>query len=387
MPTPIVNLQDHERAAQKVLSASAWAYFSGGAADEITLRRNLSGWQQWGLAPRVLQDLRGGHTRCTLLGKTWPFPLLVAPMAFQRWAHADGEAGMAMAAAAQQCGMVLSHQTSTPLQTVARLVLAEPDRGPLWFQLYWQSDKAYLQNLLLQVEAAGYEALVLTVDAPVHGVRDRERREGMQLPPGVRAVHWPQAQADAPSSLFTTPSGLCAGLANAAPTWADVAWLQSMTRLPILLKGITHPQDALQAARLQVAGIIVSNHGGRTLDTLPDTAHLLAPIAVALRGHNAATPHTLNILVDGGIRRGTDIFKALALGADAVLLGRPALFGLAHAGAQGVAHVLRLLRDEFEMTLALCGCANLQDIQLSHFAALGQHDNVHAHVQGSPGLA
>ena len=166
-----------------------------------------------------------------------------------------------------------------------------------------------------------------------------------------------------------------------------MAWLQSTTRLPILLKGITHPQDALQAARLQVAGVIVSNHGGRTLDTLPDTAHLLAPIAAAVRGHNAATPHTLNILVDGGIRRGTDIFKALALGADAVLLGRPALFGLAHAGAQGVAHVLRLLRDEFEMTLALCGCAQVQDIQRNHVAALGQHDNVHAHVQGSPGLA
>jgi 4-hydroxymandelate oxidase len=384
MPTPIVNLQDHERAAQAVLSASAWAYFSGGAADEITLRRNLSGWQQWGLAPRVLQDLRGGHTRCTLLGKTWPFPLLVAPMAFQRWAHADGEAGMAMAAAAQQCGMVLSHQTSTPLQTVARLVLAEPDRGPLWFQLYWQSDKAYLQDLVQQLEAAGYEALVLTVDAPVHGVRDRERREGVQLPPDVRAVHWPQTQADGPSSLFTTPSGLCAGLANAAPTWADVAWLQSTTRLPILLKGITHPQDALQAARLQVAGIIVSNHGGRTLDTLPDTAHLLAPIAAAVRGHNAATPHTLNILVDGGIRRGTDIFKAMALGADGVLLGRPALYGLAHAGAQGVAHVLRLLRDEFEMTLALCGCAQVQDIQLSHVVALGQHNNVHAHGAQGP---
>jgi 4-hydroxymandelate oxidase len=384
MPTPIVNLQDHERAAQKVLSASAWAYFSGGAADEITLRRNLSGWQQWGLAPRVLQDLRGGHTRCTLLGKTWPFPLLVAPMAFQRWAHADGEAGMAMAAAAQQCGMVLSHQTSTPLQTVAPLTLAEPDRGPLWFQLYWQSDKVYLQDLLQQLEAAGYEALVLTVDAPVHGVRDRERREGMQLPPGVHAVHWPQAEADAPSSRSTTISGLCAGLANAAPTWADVAWLQSTTRLPILLKGISHPQDALQAARLQVAGVIVSNHGGRTLDTLPDTAHLLAPIAAAVRGHNAAKQHTLNILVDGGIRRGTDIFKALALGADAVLLGRPALFGLAHGGAQGVAQVLRLLRDEFEMTLALCGCANLQDIQRNHVAALEKHDTVHAHGAQGP---
>ena len=369
MTTPIVNLHDHARAAQAALSASAWAYFSGGAADEITLRRNLSGWQQWGLAPRVLQDLGGGHTRCTLLGKTWPFPLLVAPMAHQRWAHADGEAGMALAAASQQCGMVLSHQTSTPLQTVAPLVLAEPDRGPLWFQLYWQSDKAYLQDLVQQVEAAGYEALVLTVDAPVHGVRDRERREGLHLPESVRAVHW------SPTTSPTDSSGLCAGLANAAPTWADVAWLQSTTRLPLLLKGITHPQDALQAARLQVAGVIVSNHGGRTLDTLPDTAQLLGPIAAAVRGHNAASDHPLNILVDGGIRRGTDIFKALALGADAVLLGRPALFGLAHAGAQGVAHVLRLLRDEFEMALALCGCAQPQDIGSQHVCALPPHSH------------
>jgi len=272
---------------------------------------------------------------------------------------------MAMAAAAQQCGLVLSHQTSTPLHTVAPLMLAEPDRGPLWFQLYWQSDKVYLQDLVQQVEAAGYEALVLTVDAPLHGVRDRERREGIQLPLGVRAVHWPPEAA--PS---TDTSGLCAGLANAAPTWADVAWLQSMTRLPILLKGVTHPQDALQAARLQVAGVIVSNHGGRTLDTLPDTAHLLAPIATAVRGQNAVTHQSMNILVDGGIRRGTDIFKALALGADAVLLGRPALFGLAHAGAQGVARVLRLLRDEFEMTLALCGCAQVQNIHVNHVAAL-----------------
>lgn len=362
MNSPIVNLQDHEDRARAVLSASAWAYFQGGAADEITLKRNPEAWQRWGLVPRVLQDIKGGHTRCQLLGRSWPFPLLVAPMAYQRRAHPDGEAAMALAAASQQCGMVLSHQTSTPLQTVAPLVLHEAERGPLWFQLYWQHDRGYLRELMSQVESAGYEALVLTVDAPVHGVRDRERRAGLALPDDVRAVHWPAA-------CHPNQGGLCAGLADLAPTWDEVAWLQSQTRLPILLKGITHPADAKQAAELQLAGVIVSNHGGRTLDTLPASAALLPTITTALEARGSS----IAVLVDGGIRRGTDIFKALALGADAVLLGRPCLNGLAHAGAHGAAHVLRLLRllrDEFEMTLALCGCRTVHDISRDHLTAL-----------------
>jgi 4-hydroxymandelate oxidase len=196
----IINLHDHERAAQNALGEAAWAYFSGGAADEITLRSNISAWQSWALAPRVLQDLRGGHTRCTLLGREWPMPLLVAPMAYQRWAHHHGESGMAMAAAAQGCGMVLSHQSSTPLQDVASTFLQDQDHGPLWFQIYWQNDRGRLQALLSDVEDAGYQAIVLTVDAPVHGVRDRERRLGMPLPEGVKAVHWPAQTADQPNT-------------------------------------------------------------------------------------------------------------------------------------------------------------------------------------------
>jgi len=360
MNSPIVNLHDHERAAQAAMSASAWAYFSGGAADEITLRRNVLAWQNLGLAPRVLQDLRGGHTRCRLLGKTWPMPLLVAPMATQRWAHPEGESGMALAAAAQGCGFVLSHQTSTALSEVASLVVSEKDRGPLWFQLYWLNDRAALRELIAQVEAAGYEALVLTVDAPVHGVRDRERRHGMAMPEGIQTPHWP---APSPASVNT---GLCAGLADQAPTWADVQWLMTQTRLPVLLKGITHPEDARQAMAVGAAGVIVSNHGGRVLDTLPATAEVLPAIAEAVHG----LPGGGVVLVDGGIRRGTDLFKALALGADAALIGRPALYGLAHAGARGVAHVLRLMRDEFEMTLALCGCPTPEAIHQSHLRTL-----------------
>lgn len=356
MSTPIVNLHDHEQAAQAAMSSSAWAYFSGGAADEITLRRNVQAWQCLGLAPRVLQELHGGHTRCKLLGQTWPMPLLVAPMATQRWAHPEGESGMALAAAAQGCGMVLSHQTSTDLCDVAALVVAEQDRGPLWFQLYWMNDRGAVLALLGQVKAAGYEALVLTVDAPVHGVRDRERRHDIALPEGVHTPHW-----TAPDQIHP---GLCAGLASQAPNWADVQWLIEHSPLPVLLKGITHPEDARQAMHLGAAGVIVSNHGGRVLDTLPATAELLPAVADVVRPDGGA------VLVDGGIRRGTDLFKALALGADAALIGRPALYGLAHAGARGVAHVLRLMRDEFEMTLALCGCPTPQAIRRSHLQAL-----------------
>ena len=354
-PLPIVNLQDHADRARAVLSDAAWAYFSGGAADEFTLECNPQAWADWALAPRALQDLRGGHTRTRLLGRDWPCPLLVAPMAYQRWAHPDGESAMALAAAAQGCGMVLSHQTSTPLQGIAELVCAEPDRGPLWFQLYWQSDRGAQRELLACIEAAGFEAIVLTVDAPVQGVRDRERRYAAPMPDNVRAIHW---QHEKPADT----SGLCAGLANLAPTWDDVAWLQSQTRLPVLLKGITHPRDARQAATLQVAGVMVSNHGGRTLDTLPATANLLPAVADAVQGD-------LTLLVDGGIRRGTDVFKALALGANAVLVGRPCLYGLAHSGALGVAQVLRQLRDELEIAMVLCGCRSVDAIGREHLQA------------------
>lgn len=355
----MMNLQDYESAAQGNMSDAAWAYFSGGAADESTLRRNVLAWKNWGLAPRVLQDLSGGHTRTQLLGQTLPMPLLVAPMAYQALAHFEGESGMAMAAAAQGCGFVLSHQTTTSLQEVASLVVEDADRGPLWFQLYWLTDRGALCDLLRHIEAAGFEAVVLTVDAPVHGVRDRTRRHGMTLPDGIHAAHW-QVQT------LASKSGLCAGLADSAPTWDDVQWLMSQTRLPVLIKGITHPKDALQAISIGASGVIVSNHGGRVLDTMPATAEVLPRIVNAVRSQQP----NVAVLVDGGIRRGTDIFKALALGADAVLTGRPALYGLAHAGASGAAHVLRLLRDEFEMTLALCGCASPDQVRPEHLEAL-----------------
>ncbi|MFN4361835.1 MAG: alpha-hydroxy acid oxidase [Hylemonella sp.] len=348
VPAGIVNLADHEAHARTRLDDKAWAYFSGGAADELTLAANRRAWDEICLLPRVLQPLAGGHTRVELLGRTLAHPILLAPVAFQRMAHPDGELATAHAAAALGAGLVLSTQSSVALETVAQAMRDEPGRGPLWFQLYLQEDRGRTLDLVRRAEAAGYEALVLTIDAPVHGARDRERRAGFTLPAGVRAVNLEGGPPPAWPSLGPGQSALFDGLLRRAPTWHDVNWLQTQTRLPLLLKGVLHPEDARQAARLNAAGLVVSNHGGRTLDTTPATASVLPRIADALDG-------ALPLLVDGGIRRGTDVLKALALGASAVLVGRPYVYGLSNAGAMGVAHVLRLLRDELEIAMALCG--------------------------------
>jgi 4-hydroxymandelate oxidase len=307
------------------------------------------------LQPRVLRPLAGGHTRGELLGRTLAHPLLLAPVAFQQLAHPMGELGSALAAAAQGAGMVLSAQSSVAMEDVARAMLGEPARGPLWFQLYLQPDRGFTRALVQRAEAAGFEALVLTVDAPVHGARDRERRARFRLPPGVSAVNLHDAPVAPARTLAPGQSALFDDLLLTAPNWADVQWLQGITRLPLLIKGVLHEGDAREAAALGVNGLIVSNHGGRTLDTAVPTALVLPRIADALAG-------SLPLLVDGGIRRGTDVLKALALGANAVLVGRPVVHALAATGPQGVAHVLRLLRDELEIAMALSGCATLDRI-------------------------
>jgi len=352
IPDQVISLADHETHARSRLDDNAWAYFSGGAADELTLRANRQAWDTLQLQPRVLQPLVGGHTRVQLLGRTLAHPILLAPVAYQTLAHPDGELATAHAAAALGAGLVLSTQAGVPLEVVARAVLPEAGRGPLWFQLYIQHDRGFTRELVQRIEAAGYEALVLTVDAATSGARDRERRAGFRLPPGVRAVNLDGLPPLPTAPMAAGQSALFDGLLRHAPTWDDVAWLQSISRLPVLLKGVLHEDDARQAMRLGLGGVIVSNHGGRTLDTVPATAHVLPRIVDALAG-------TLPVLVDGGIRRGTDVLKALALGASAVLLGRPYVYGLANAGAVGVAHVLRLLRDELEIAMALCGCRQL----------------------------
>lgn len=355
LPPDVVALCDHERVAASRLPEAAWAYFQGGAADEQTQADNRAAWHAWRLKPRVLRDLTGGHTRVSLFGRTCAHPILLAPVAFQRMAHPDGELASAVAASAQGAGLVLSSQASVPLEMVAQAIGGDAGRGPLWFQLYIQHDRDFTLDLVRRAERAGYEALVVTVDAPATGARDRERRAGFAVPPGIDAVNlrglapWP-----APA-LQAGQSAMFDGLLHQAPTWRDIAWLRDATPLPIVLKGILHEDDARLARDHGVQGLIVSNHGGRTLDTAVPTAAALPAIA-------AAVGNDLTVMVDGGIRRGTDVLKAVALGARAVLVGRPQVHGLATAGALGVAHVLRLLRDELEIAMALSGVRTLDNI-------------------------
>lgn len=348
LPPGLASLADHEAQAHTLIEPAAWSYVSGGAADEITVRTNRSAWDSIHLLPRVLRPMGHGHMRVEFLGRTLDHPILLAPVAYQRLVHADGELAAAHAAAAQGAGLVLSTQSSVRMEDVAQAIGHEPGRGPLWFQLYFQPDRGVTHDLVRRAEQAGYEALMVTVDAAVHGARDRQRRAGFRLPPHVRAANLEGYSSPAPlgNDLFQQLS--------LAPTWADIEWLRGTTRLPVLLKGVLHPDDARQAAALGLSGLVVSNHGGRTLDTACPTALALPRIAQAVGD-------ALPLLVDGGIRRGTDVLKAVALGARAVLLGQPQLWGLATAGAVGVAHVLRLLRDELAIAMTLCGCATLAD--------------------------
>ena len=358
IPADVVNLRDYEAHAHARLDAAAWAYLHGGAADGLTLAENVDAWSRLKLHPRVLRPLAGGHTRLELLGRTLAHPVMLAPVAYQKLAHPDGELATAYAAAAQEAGIILSTQSSILLEHVAQAIAQEPGRGPLWMQLYVQNDRGFTRELIQRAEQAGYEALVITVDAPTSGARDMERRHGFQLPPGIGAVNLvgmtPPPQATLPT-LHTGQSALFDGLLTHAITWDDIAWLQSQTRLPVLLKGVLHEDDARQAAKLGVQGLVVSNHGGRTLDTAVSTAWALPRIVDAVGTQ-------LPVLVDGGIRRGTDVLKAVALGARAVLIGRPYVHALATAGALGVAHAIRLLRDELEIAMALTACATLADI-------------------------
>lgn len=338
LPADLANLADHERHARAALDPAAWDYLCGAAGDGLTERANRAAWESVPLLPRVLAPLAGLNTRTTLLGRPMAWPLLVAPVAFQQLAHRDGELGIAMAAAAQEAGMVLSTQAGVAMESVAEAVRADEGRGPLWFQLYWQADRGIVEDLVRRAEASGFEALVLTVDSTV--------RAGFRLPAGLATPNLPPPSGDAD---FET---LCA----TAPTWSDLEWLCGHTRLSVVVKGILHHADAREAVARGAAAVVVSNHGGRTLDGVAATATVLPSIVDTVGGRAP-------VLVDGGLRRGADILKALALGAQAVLVGRPAVWGLAHSGALGVAHALRLLRDELLMAMALCGCTDLHRVR------------------------
>ncbi len=344
-----VCLADYEDLAARQMDAASWAYFSGGAGDELTRRWNEESYQRLALIPRVLNG-GGGHTRLNLWGREFAHPIFVAPIAHQKLAHPDGEAATAKAATAMDAGMVLSTLSSMAMEDVVKAGAA-----CCWFQLYMQAHRDDTLSIVRRAEACGFEALVVTVDAPVSGARNREQRAGFRLPADLRSENLSHLGARSQRQLSEGESAVFHGFMADAPTWDDIAWLKDQTRLPIVVKGVLAADDAERVIAAGCAGLVVSNHGGRTLDTAIATIDALPEIAARVGGR-------IPILIDGGVRRGTDVLKALALGADAVLVGRPIVYGLSVVGAFGVAHVLKLLRDEFELAMALTGCRSLADI-------------------------
>lgn len=351
IPSSVAAVADYEALARDRLTPQAFAYLSGGAADEITLRGNVTAFQRLALRTRVLREMSGASRELELFGQIFESPVLLAPVAFQTLFHPDGEGATVLAASATRTGMIVSTQAGRTIEDIARDATA-----PLWFQLYIQPDRDFTASLVRRAEQAGYSALVVTVDAPVSGIRDREQRAGFVLPGGVQAINLRGMKTTMPHTgriggtlLLGSPP------LESAPTWRDITWLKSITSLPVLIKGVMTPEDVLRAIAEGVDGIVVSNHGGRVLDTQPATIDVIAEIAAAVCGK-------VPLLLDGGIRRGTDIFKALALGASAVLIGRPYVYGLAVAGAVGVAHVMQMLLAEFEVAMALTGCRDLKEI-------------------------
>ncbi|BAB77694.1 alpha-hydroxy acid oxidase [Anabaena sp. FACHB-709] len=354
-----INLFEYEQLAKTHLSQMAFDYYISGAGDEITLQENRAVFERIKLRPRMLVDVSQINLTTSVLGQPLQLPLLIAPMAFQCLAHTEGELATAMAAASAGTGMVLSTLSTKSLEEVAE-VGSKFSPSLQWFQLYIHKDRGLTRALVERAYAAGYKALCLTVDAPVLGQRERDRRNEFVLPPGlhlanlttISGLNIPHAPGE--SGLFT----YFAQQLNPALTWDDLEWLQSLSPLPLVLKGILRGDDAARAVEYGAKAIVVSNHGGRQLDGAIASLDALPEIVAAVNGK-------AEVLLDGGIRRGTDIIKALAIGAQAVLIGRPVLWGLAVGGQAGVSHVISLLQKELNVAMALIGCSQLQDIDTS----------------------
>jgi 4-hydroxymandelate oxidase len=331
----LLSLFDFEAEARTKVSHGAWERISGGSADELTLRWNREAYEHIRLKPRALVDVSKLDTTVRLFGQELPFPILLAPTGGQKFVHPEGELAVAHGAAAAHATYVISSSASMRVEDIAKTAT-----GPVWFQIYVQRDRGFTRDLIQRAEDSGCRALCLTVDSPTHGARNREERAKGELPerelPNLRGKDY----------------------LDPTLTWKDIDWLRSFIRRPLLLKGILNPEDAATAVKAGVAGIIVSNHGARNLDTVPATIDALPGVVAAVAGR-------LPVLVDGGIRRGTDVLKALAFGAVAVQIGRPYLWGLGVAGADGVARVVAILRKELELAMMLTGRPTLASIDKS----------------------
>jgi 4-hydroxymandelate oxidase len=338
------NVADYEAAAAERLDAGTYAYFAGGAGDEVTLRDNVEAYRRWQLRPRVLVDVDDSSPATTVLGREISMPLLVAPMAYQRLAHPDGEVAMARAAAAADTIMCLSTLATSTAEDVAATGV------PRWFQLYVFRDAGVTRQLVDHARDNGFEALVVTVDAPVLGHRDRDVRLGFAIPHDM--------PVPALGRGGVTPVEALA-LMSRSLTWPDIEAFAASAGLPVVVKGVLTAEDAHLACEHGAAALVVSNHGGRQLDGVAATIDVLSEVVEAVDGR-------IEVLVDGGIRRGTDVVKALGLGARAVLAGRAPLWGLAVDGEEGARRVLELLHDEIALALQLVGARTPAELTAAH---------------------
>ncbi|MBV9265683.1 MAG: alpha-hydroxy-acid oxidizing protein [Acidobacteriaceae bacterium] len=348
---PLLMVHDFEQAARDTLPHNAYEYLEGGVADDLTVRENRTVFDRMHLNPQALVDVSKLDTSLDLFGMKLAFPVLLAPTGYHKLFHPDGELETLRGAEASG-----AHFMTACFSTVAYEEIASAATRPLSFQLYLQPHREHTKAIVDTVLGAGCAALCVTVDVPVNGPRDRELRSGFGLPEGAERSNLSflgQSLAHAPHR----PAGRDIYSPVRAPnaTWSELQWLRSVTPVPLIIKGLLNPEEAEKAIDCGCDGVIVSNHGGRSIDTAPAAITALPRIVQRVRGR-------VPVLVDGGIRRGTDVFKCLALGAKAVLIGRPYLYGLAVAGAAGVARVVEILRTELEMAMGLMGCARLSDI-------------------------
>lgn len=337
-----------EDAARERLPPDVFDYYAGGADDETTLRANRDAFGRYALRRRVMVDVSSVDPSIDLLGTRLPHPILLAPTAFQRLAHPDGETATVRGAGSTGALYVASTLSTTPLEEIA-----EAATGPLWFQLYVYRSREITAALVRRAEAAGYAGICLTVTVPVQGNRERDARNRFRLPASVSMANFDGLEQERmPDSAGSGLEALIATQFDPSLGWDAIDWIRSITRLPVIVKGIVEGEDAALAVEHGAAGVIVSNHGGRQLDCEAGTL-------VALPGVVEAVAGRAPVLIDGGVRRGTDVAKALALGARAVLIGRPYLWGLAMDGEAGVAGVVDRLRHELERTMALMGCPTI----------------------------
>lgn len=349
---PPLNIQDLEDAARQGLPREVYDYFAGGAWDLQTLQENREAYGRLKVHYRVMRDVSRCSTRCELLGCSLSMPVLVAPTAFHRLAHADGELATARGSVAAGTLMTLSSLSTCRLEDVAAATT-----GPLWFQLYINRDRGFTRELVRRATDSGFRAIVVTCDTPRWGMREADVRNGFRLPAGIEAVNLLASNRES-ATLSHQGAGMgdiMSWMLDPSATWPDIEWLAGETNVPVLVKGLCRPEDARCAIDHGARGVIVSNHGGRQLDGAPATIDVLPSIALAVGGR-------VPVLVDGGIRRGVDVLRALASGATAVQVGRPVLWGLATGGAEGVANALGMLQSELELAMALSGCPTLDEI-------------------------